>query len=197
MNEKSFNDQWEKKLFLEARTQSSWQKKTITEQTIKNLFDLSKMPPTSANCSPGRFIFIVTKEAKEKLRPAISKGNLEQTLNAPITVIIAYDTKFYDHLDYLYPNTNAKDWFVGNDELINETAFRNGTLQGAYLIMAARGLGLDCGPMSGFDKLAINKTFFPEGRFKVNFLLNIGYGDNKKVNKRSPRFKFEEVCEIL
>jgi 3-hydroxypropanoate dehydrogenase len=184
-------------LFNEARTQNSWQTTPVAKETLHHLFDLMKMAPTSANCSPARFVFVTTPEGREKLKPALAEGNLAQTMSAPVTAIIAHDVKFYEHLPTLFPHTDAKAWFTGNDALIEETAFRNGTLQGAYLMMAARALGLDCGPMSGFDVEKVNETFFPDGRFKANFLCNLGYGDDKKVHPRSPRFAFDDVCEIV
>ena len=183
-------------LFREARTQNSWHDKPVADSVLHELFDLMKMAPTSANCSPARFVFVTTPDGREKLKPAVAAGNMEQTMSAPVTAIIAHDMEFYEHLSFLFPHTDAKSWFTGNDALIEETAFRNGTLQGAYLMMAARSLGLDCGPMSGFDVDKINEAFFPDGRFKVNFLCNLGYGDDEKVYPRGPRFAFDQVCEI-
>ncbi len=184
-------------LFMEARTQNSWHQKPVPEDLMRRVFDLMKMAPTSANCSPGRFVFVASSEGKDKLKPALSEGNLAKTMSAPLTVIIAYDMEFYEHLPKLFPHTDARAWFTGNDDLIHETAFRNGSLQGAYLMMAARALGLDCGPMSGFDADIVNSTFFPDGRFKVNFICNVGYGDDKEVYPRGPRFEFDEVCAIV
>ncbi|MEQ9447234.1 MAG: malonic semialdehyde reductase, partial [Rhodospirillaceae bacterium] len=177
-------------LFMEARTQNSWHQKPVPEDLMRRVFDLMKMAPTSANCSPGRFVFVASSEGKDKLKPALSEGNLAKTMSAPLTVIIAYDMEFYEHLPKLFPHTDARAWFTGHDDLIHETAFRNGSLQGAYLMMAARALGLDCGPMSGFDTDKVNSTFFPDGRFKVNFICNVGYGDDKEVYPRGPRFEF-------
>lgn len=184
-------------LFRDARTQNSWHDTPVEDNVLKDLFDLMKMAPTSANCFPVRLVFVTTSEGREKLKPAIAEGNMEQTMTAPVTAIIAHDMKFYEHLPFLFPHTDAKSWFTGNDSLIQETAFRNGSLQGAYLMMAARSLGLDCGPMSGFDADKINDTFFPDGRCKVNFLCNLGYGDDKKVYPRGPRFEFDQVCKIV
>tara|TARA_B110000438_G_scaffold300321_1_gene352454 strand:- start:7584 stop:8189 length:606 start_codon:yes stop_codon:yes gene_type:complete len=184
-------------LFGDARTQNSWHPKAVPDTLLHNLFDLMKMAPTSANCSPARFVFVSTEAGKEKLKPALSSGNLEKSMAAPVTVVIAHDMQFYEHLPKLYPHTDARAWFTGNDALIAETAFRNGTLQGAYLMMAARALGLDCGPMSGFDVDKVNGAFFPDSRFKVNFLCNIGYGDDEHVHPRGPRFDFDEVCSII
>ena len=184
-------------LFMEARTQNSWHQKPVPKDLMRRVFDLMKMAPTSANCSPGRFVFVASSEGKDKLKPALSEGNLAKTMSAPLTVIIAYDMEFYEHLPKLFPHTDARAWFTGHDDLIHETAFRNGSLQEAYLMMAARALGLDCGPMSGFDTDKVNSTFFPDGRFKVNFICNVGYGDDKEVYPRGPRFEFDEVCAIV
>lgn len=184
-------------LFREARTQNSWHAEAVSEALLRDLFDLMKMAPTSANCSPARFVFVTTPEGKEKLKPALLSGNVDKTMAAPVTAIVAHDMEFYEHLPKLFPHTDAKVWFTGNEALIEETAFRNGTLQGAYLMMAARALGLDCGPMSGFDVDKVNTAFFPEGRFKVNFLCNIGFGDDQDIFPRSPRFDFDDVCEVV
>ncbi len=193
----SLNQQALEQLFLNARTHNGWQDKPISEEVLKQLYDLIKFAPTSANASPARFLFLASKESKEKLKPFLMEGNVEKTMQAPVTVIIGYDMKFYEHLPFLFPHTDAKAWFVGNDGLIEETAFRNSSLQGGYLIMAARALGLDCGAMSGFDKEKVAQTFFPEGNVKINFLCNLGYGDPEKLFPRSPRFNFEQVCQIL
>ena len=183
-------------LFRDARTHSKWQAEPVADEIVKEIFDLMKMAPTSANCSPARFVFVTSEVGKEKLKPALSAGNLEQTMTAPVTAIIAHDMEFYEHLPKLYPPADAKSWFTGNDTLITETAFRNGTLQGAYMMMAVRALGLDCGAMSGFDEGKLNAAFFPDGRFKVNFLCNIGHGDDEKVYPRTPRFHFDDVCQM-
>jgi 3-hydroxypropanoate dehydrogenase len=184
-------------LFRDARTQNSWLPESVNEDMLQAVFDLMKMAPTSANCSPARFVFVTTPEGKEKLKPALSEGNLAKTMSAPLTVIIAHDMQFFDHLPELFPHTDARAWFTGNDAIISETAIRNGTLQGAYFMLAARALGLDCGPMSGFDVDMVNTTFFPDGRFRVNFLCNIGYGDDKEIFPRLPRFNFEQACTIV
>jgi 3-hydroxypropanoate dehydrogenase len=193
----SLNQQALEQLFLNARTHNGWQDKPISEEVLKQLYDLIKFAPTSANASPARFLFLASKESKETLKPFLMEGNVEKTMQAPVTVIIGYDMKFYEHLPFLFPHTDAKAWFVGNDALIEETAFRNSSLQGGYLIMAARALGLDCGAMSGFDKEKVAQTFFPEGNVKINFLCNLGYGNPEKLFPRSPRFNFEQVCQIL
>jgi 3-hydroxypropanoate dehydrogenase len=184
-------------LFRTARTHNGWQDKPVPESLLHELFDLAKMAPTSANCSPMRVVFVTTPEGKERLKPSLSAGNLEKTMAAPVTAIIAYDTKFYDELPRLFPHADARSWFTSNQALIDITAMRNGTLQGAYLMLAARAVGLDCGPMSGFDNAKVDAEFFPDGRFKSNFLCNLGYGDPSKLFPRSPRFAFEDACKIV
>jgi 3-hydroxypropanoate dehydrogenase len=184
-------------LFLEARTQNAWKEGEISDETLRRLFDIVKMAPTSANCSPARYVFVKSPEAKERLKPHLSGGNLEKTMAAPVTVIIANDMEFYEHLPKLFPHTDAKSWFTSNDDLIRETAFRNATLQGGYMIIAARALGLDCGPMSGFDQAGVDEEFFKGTTYKSNFLLNLGQGDPSALFQRSPRFEFDEVASIL
>lgn len=184
-------------IFREARTQNAWTDQPVGEVLLEAVYDLAKWGPTSANCSPMRVIFVTGKEAKERLRPCLIPGNVDKTMAAPATAIVAYDTRFHEHLPKLFPHTDAKSWFDGNDALIQETAFRNSSLQGAYLMIAARALGLDCGPMSGFDAAKLNAEFFPDGRFKANFLCNIGHGDSEGLFPRSPRFDFDDVCQIL
>ncbi|UTH74070.1 malonic semialdehyde reductase [Chromobacterium sp. IIBBL 290-4] len=184
-------------LFLNARTHSHWQPRPVSDEVLHQLFDLLKQAPTSANCSPARFIFVKSAEAKAKLKPCLAEGNVEKTMAAPVCVIVAQDTRFYEHLPKLFPHADAKSWFEGNQPLIDATAFRNSTLQGGYLILAARSLGLDCGPMSGFDPAALDAAFFPDGRLKSNFLINLGYGEADKLFPRSPRFDFADACHIL
>ena len=184
-------------LFNDARTHNAWTGAPVSDDELRAVFDLLKMAPTSANCSPARFLFLRSKEAKEKLRPALSPGNVDKTMAAPVTAIVATDPHFYDHLPKLFPHTDAKAWFSGNYDLAQETAQRNGTLQGAYLILAARALGLDCGPMSGFDKAKVDAAFLSDRGWKSNFLVNIGHGDPAGLFPRSPRFSFEEACLIL
>lgn len=183
-------------VFRAARTHSSWLSGEVSEVLLEAVYDLAKMGPTSANCSPMRVVFVRSKAAKERLRPALAEGNVEKTMAAPATAIIGYDTRFHDRLPELFPHTDAKSWFEGNDDLIQETAFRNGTLSGAYFILAARALGLDCGPMSGFDRAKADAAFFPDGRIKSNFLCNLGYGDSGKLHPRGPRLDFAEACRI-
>jgi 3-hydroxypropanoate dehydrogenase len=187
-------------LFLNARTCSHFRSEPVSDETLRALYDLAKMPPTSVNCSPMRVVFVKSAEAKAKLKPALSAGNADKTMAAPVCAIIAFDTQFHDHIPTLYPSMpSARDWFVGkkNNAARETAAIRNGTLQGGYFILAARALGLDCGPMSGFDNAAIDAAFFPDGRFKSNFLCNVGYGDPSRLHPRSPRFTFAEVCTIV
>lgn len=185
-------------IFKEARTYTKWLNKPVSEDLLKSIYDVMKFGPTSANCCPLRIVFVKSPEAKERLRPHLSEGNVEKTMSAPVTVILAYDLQFYEHLPVLYPYVNAKAWFEDKDVLAQETAFRNGTLQGAYFIIAARACGLDCGPMSGFSNEGVDKAFFPEGRFKSNFLCNLGYGDASGLpGPRAPRLSFDEACQII
>jgi len=179
-------------LFRQARTLRTWLPKPVPETMLREICDLARLGPTSANCLPGRFVFVVTPEAKERLRPALAPGNVDKTMTAPATAIITYDTEFYEKMPEPWPSR-----FRGNSELIQETAFRNGTLQGAYLILAARALGLDCGPMSGFDAAKVNQEFFPDGKWKANLLCNLGYGDRSTLRPREPRLDFEVACRIL
>ena len=184
-------------LFFDARTHNTWRDQEVSDEQLHRLLDILKMAPTSANCSPARFYFAKSKAAKARLKPYLSGNNAEKTIAAPVCAIVGYDLEFYEHLPRLFPHTNAKSWFAGNDAKIAETAVRNGTLQGAYLIMAARSLGLDCGPMSGFDQAGVDREFFAGTSIRSNFLCNIGYGDHKDVFPRSPRFDFEDVAKIL
>ena len=182
-------------LFKEARTHNKWHDEPISDETLHELYDILKFGPTSANSSPARFVFIRTKEGKEKLAPALSAGNTEKTMTAPVTVIVAYDPKFYEKLPTLFPhNKDAISWFTSNDSLAATTAFRNGTLQGAYLMIAARSLGLDTGAMSGFDNAKVDAAFFAQNGWRSNFLVNLGHGDPAGVFSRSPRLPFEEAC---
>jgi len=186
------------KIFRNARTHSAWQDRPVTDETLRELYDLLKWGPTSANGSPGRFLFIRSREAKERLRPVLSPGNVEKTMAAPVTAVVAYDSLFYDKLPQLFPHSaSMRGLFVANPQLADETAKRNSALQGGYLIIAARALGLDCGPMSGFDNAMLDAEFFPEGQWKSNFLVNLGYGDGEKLFPRGPRLEFEEAATIL
>jgi 3-hydroxypropanoate dehydrogenase len=185
-----------RQLFLDARTHNKWQPKDVSDSLLHQLVDVLKLGPTSANCSPARFVFVKSKAAKERLKPHLSEGNRDKTMQAPVCAIVAYDLEFYEHLPKLFPHTDAKSWFAGNPDKIKETAFRNGTLQGAYLILAARAHGLDCGPMSGFDNKGVDEAFFSGTSIRSNFLCNIGYGDPAGVRARSPRFSFDEMAKI-
>lgn len=184
-----------KQLFLDARTQNAWQPTPVPDELLTELYDLTRMAPTSANCSPARFVFVRTPEGKERLKPALSAGNLAKTMQAPVTVIVGTDYAFYEKLPQLFPHADAKSWFVGNQPLIDATAFRNASLQGAYLMLAARALGLDCGPMSGYDAAKVDAEFFAGTTIKSNFLINLGYGDPAGLFPRSPRLAFDEACQ--
>lgn len=184
-------------LFTGAHTHTWWLDRPVSTELLHQLYYLARMPPTSANSNPGRFVFLHTTEAHERLKPALSESNVRQTMSAPVTVIVAHDLEFYEQLPKLFPHTDARSWFAGKDSAIQTTAFRNGTLQAAYLMLAARALGLDCGPMSGFDNNKVDAEFFPEGRWKSNFLINLGYGDAEKVRPRNPRLDFDQACRIL
>jgi len=184
-------------LFLEARTHNAWRDQDVPDALLHEIVDLAKMGPTSANCSPERFVFVKSRAAKERLKPHLSEGNRDKTMKAPVCAIIGYDLDFYEHLPKLFPHTDAKSWFAGKKPKIFETAFRNGTLQGAYLIMAARALGLDCGPMSGFDNAAVDREFFAGTNIKSNFLCSLGHGDASVLFPRSPRFDFDEMAKII
>jgi 3-hydroxypropanoate dehydrogenase len=185
-------------LFREARTHNKFNEEPISDETLHQLYDILKFGPTSANSSPARFLFLRTKEAKERLAPALSSGNLAKTMAAPVTVIVAYDPKFHEKLPQLFPhNPDAQSWFTSNDALAATTAFRNGTLQGAYLIVAARALGLDAGPMSGFDNAGVDAEFFAGTTIKSNFLVALGHGTEENLYPRSPRLAFDEANRIL
>jgi 3-hydroxypropanoate dehydrogenase len=181
-------------LFRAARTKWEWTDEAVSDDDLKALYELVKLGPTSANCSPGRFVFIRTPEGKAKLKPALSAGNIDKTMIAPVTVIVAHDPLFYQHLPKLFPPADAKAWFSGNPDLAEETAFRNSTLQGAYLIVAARALGIDCGAMSGFDKTKVDRAFFNESGWKSNFLVNLGHGVPEHPFPRLPKLSFEEAA---
>ncbi|MAW81338.1 MAG: malonic semialdehyde reductase [Parvularcula sp.] len=197
MSDKMINDQALDIIFREARTHNGWEERKVTRPLMQAVYDLTKWGPTSANCSPARFVFVVSDDAKKRLEPHLSDGNKAKTMAAPCCVIIGHDMEFYEKLPQLFPHTDAKSWFEGNDELIKSTAFRNGTLQGAYFMIAARALGLDCGPMSGFDNEGVDKEFFAGTSYKSNFLCNIGYGTDENLFPRSPRLDFDEACQVL
>ncbi|HEV2278132.1 MAG TPA: malonic semialdehyde reductase [Acidobacteriaceae bacterium] len=184
-------------IFREARTLTVWLPKPVPHELLRQAVELALLAPTSANGSPARFVFVTSPEAKARLKPALAPGNVDKTMAAPATAIIAWDTEFYEHLPRLFPQADMKQYFVGNAKLTEETAFRNGSLQGAYFILAARALGLDCGPMSGFDPAKVNAEFFADGKWKANFLCNVGYGDRSKLHPRNPRLSFDEAARIL
>jgi 3-hydroxypropanoate dehydrogenase len=184
-------------LFRSARTYNAFLPKEVSDEQVHALYELAKFGPTSANSSPMRLVFVKSQAAKEKLKPFLSEGNRAKTLAAPLTAIVANDHAFYEKLPQLFPHADARSWFVGNQDMIDRTAFRNATLQGAYVIMAARSLGLDCGPMSGFDNAGVDEAFFAGTAIKSNFLINIGYGDaSRDLFPRSPRLSFDEACRV-
>jgi len=184
-------------LFREARTYSTWLPETVPVELLREAYELARLGPTSANGSPGRFVFLTTPGAKALLKPVLAPGNVDKTMAAPVTVIIAWDTEFHEKLPVLFSQFDMRSYFVGKQALIDETSFRNSSLQAAYFILAARALGLDCGPMSGFDADKLNAAFFPDGKWKVNLLCNLGYGDPSKLHPRNPRLNFEEAAVIL
>jgi 3-hydroxypropanoate dehydrogenase len=196
------NDNALDQLFRQARSRNAWTDQSVPETLIRATYELTKMGPTSANCSPARFVFIGSKEGKEKLRPYLAPGNVDKTMAAPWVAIVAYDMDFYERIPELFPHApGARNWFSGSPEMIHETAFRNGTLQGAYLMLAARALGFDCGPMSGFDRTGVDAAFFADDpvmrTWKSNFLCNIGYGSEVNLFDRSPRLSFDDACRIM
>jgi 3-hydroxypropanoate dehydrogenase len=184
-------------IFREARTYSAWLDRPVSDQLLKDAYELAKIGPTSANSSPMRIAFVRSHEAKMKLGPCLDPGNVDKTMKAPVTAIIAYDIEFYENLPRLFPHTDAKSWFMGKPRAIEGTAFRNGSLQGAYFMLAARALGLDCGPMSGFVATKVDEAFFAGTPWKTNFLCNIGYGDASKLRPREERLNFDEACKIV
>ena len=184
-------------IFRKARTFTAWVDRPVSDDLLREAVDLAKMGPTSANCSPMRLVFVRSTEAKERLRPTLAPGNVDKTMAAPATAIVGYDLKFHEFLPGLFPQMKARAMFEGNDELIASTAFRNSSLQGAYLILALRSLGLDTGPMSGFDNAKVDAEFFSGTSIKSNFLINIGYGDSSKLYPRNPRLSFDEIAKII
>jgi 3-hydroxypropanoate dehydrogenase len=184
-------------LFCEGRTCYSWLDRKVPEILLQRLVELTLLPPTSANSLPARFVFVLTPEGKEKLRPCLSSGNVDKTMAAPVTAIIAYDPEFWRHMDRLFPHGDMKTMFEKNPEMAEQASFRNGSLMGGYMILAARSLGLDCGPMSGFDVAKVNETFLSGTTYKANFLCNIGYGDPAGVKERGPKFAFDEIASVV
>lgn len=187
-----------KTLFLEARTQNGWRDRPVTDEQLRQIYDLMKWGPTSANCTPARIVFVKSPQAKEKLLACMNPGNIEKTKAAPVTAIIGMDMEFYEKLPRLFPhNPDARSWFAGNQQAIESTAMRNSSLQGGYFIMAARAVGLDCAPMSGFNAEKINEAFFAGTPVRVNFVCSLGYGDTSKLHPRGPRLDFDEACSIV
>lgn len=184
-------------LFLKARTANGFLDQSVPVALLQEVYDLAKMAPTSMNTQPTRYVFLTTPEAKARLLPALSPGNLDKTRSAPVTVIVATDSRFYEHMPQIWHVAGAKENFEGNAPLATNTASRNGTLGGAYFILAARAVGLDCGPMSGVDLAKVNAEFFPDGRYSANFLINLGYADRSKEFKRNPRLSFDQACTVL
>lgn len=184
-------------LFENARTHKAWQDRAISDDVLHRLYDRLRWAPTSANTNPGRFLFVKSAEAKKRLKPCLAPPNVDKTMSAPVCVIIAADRQFFDSLPELSPGRDMRPMFADSPALSEETAMRNATLQGAYLILAARSLGLDCGPMSGFDRAATDREFFPDGRWRSDFLVNLGYGDVAKLMPRNPRLSFDQACQIL
>ena len=185
-------------ILTDARTQNVWQQRDVADDLLKEIYEIMKMGPTSANCCPARIVFLKSQASRERLRPALKPNNIDKTMSAPVTAIIAHDTAFWKHAETMFPqNPGAQLTFKDNPTGSEIAAFRNGSLQGAYFLIAARAVGLDCGPMSGFDNALVDDEFFPDTTLKSNFLCNLGYGDPSKTFKRLPRFDFEEVCEVL
>src|SRR5439155_18928969 len=185
-------------LFREARTQNGWLDKPVDDELLRKVYDLTKMGPTSANMCPLRVVFAKSKEAKEKLKPSLDAGNVDKTMAAPVTAILGMDIHFYEKLPKLFPHADAKAWFKDKPEnVLEQIALRNGSLQGAYFMLAARALGLDCGPMSGFNNAKVDETFFAGTTIKSNFLCSLGHGDASKLFPRSPRLSFEEACRVV
>ncbi len=184
-------------LLRTARTHRYWLDEPVSDELLSSVYDLTKMGATSANCCPLRIVFIKSSAAKERLKPHLSRGNVNKTMRAPVTAIFAYDTLFFEHMPRLAPHDpDARSWFEGDEQRGHVNALRNATLQAAYFMLAARAVGLDCGPMSGFDNAGLDADFFPDGRFKSNFLCNLGHGDPSRLHERAPRFQFHEVCRI-
>lgn len=184
-------------LFFAARTHNAWLQKDVPDSLLREVVELMRWAPTSANSSPARIVFVKSLEAKARLKPLLMEGNVEKTMSAPVTAIIGHDLEFYNHLPKLFPHTDAKSWFTGNKAFADLSAFRNGTLQGGYFILAARALGLDCGPMSGFDNAGVDKEFFAGTAIKSNFICSLGYGDPAALFPRSPRFDSDEMSNII
>jgi 3-hydroxypropanoate dehydrogenase len=197
MTSKTLDDAGLDLLFRTARTRYGWQDRPVSPELIHAVYDLARMGPTSANCCPARFVFLRSQAAKDRLKPHLWPGNVHKAMTAPCSVIVASDMRFYELLPTLFPARDVRSMFAGNDELIEDTVARNTALQGAYLIMAARALGLDCGPMSGFNRETLDAEFFPDGRWRSDFLCNLGYGSDDNLFARNPRLEFQEACIVL
>lgn len=196
MSKQPLTDDVLDQLFREARSYSSWSSQPVDDEQLQALYELMKWGPTAVNSCPARIVFVKSETAKQRLKPCLAEGNIEKSMTAPVVAIIGMDMEFYEQLPKLFPHTDARSWYAGKPEAIRENAERNSTLQGAYLMLAARALGLDCGPMSGFDKAAVEAAFFPDGKVKANFICAIGYGTSEKLYPRGPRLGFDEVCRI-
>ncbi len=197
MSSTPLSDEALETLFFSARSHNGWRDRPVTDELLRQVYARMIMGPTSANCLPARLLFLRTDEAKQRLKPCLSAGNVEKSMTAPVVAIIGMDLEFYEFLPKLFPHTDARSWYAGKPDKIKEAAFRNSSLQGAYFIMAVRSLGLDTGPMSGFNAEKLNQEFFPDGRIKVNFICGVGYGDPSKLFERLPRLEFEEACQLL
>lgn len=196
MTSQVLSDQALDQLFREARSYNAWQDKEVSDAQLQQIYELMKWGPTSANSSPARIVFVKSEAAKARLKPCLNEGNVEKSMSAPVVAIIAMDLEFHEKLPKLFPHTDARSWFAGNEAKIQENAMRNSSLQGAYLMLAARALGLDCGPMSGIDYAKMDATFFPDGKVKTNFICALGYGSEEKLYPRGPRLSFDEACRI-
>ncbi len=197
MSSTPLSDQALETLFFSARSHNGWLDRPVTDEQLRQIYARMIMGPTSANCLPARILFLRSDEAKQRLKPSLSAGNVDKSMTAPVVAVIGMDLEFHEHLPKLFPHTDARSWYAGKPEKIKEAAFRNSSLQGAYFIMAVRSLGLDAGPMSGFDAEKLNQEFFPDGRIKVNFICGVGHGDPEKLFPRLPRLEFEQACQLL
>ena len=197
MNKTILNDSSLDQLFRQARSYNRWQDREVGDDQLRQLYELTKWGPTTANSCPARLVFVKSDEAKQRLKPCLDEGNVEKSMSAPVVAIIGMDMEFYEQLPKLFPHSDARSWFVGKPEKIEQNALRNSSLQAAYLIMAARALGLDCGPMSGFNYPKLEAEFFPGGTVRANFICAIGYGSEEKLYPRGPRLSFEEACGIV
>ena len=196
MSNTPLNEQALDQLFNKARSHNGWHDRIVSDEQLQQIYDLMKMGPTAANSCPARLVFVKTDEAKQRLKGCLNEGNIEKSMTAPVVAIIGMDLEFYEKLPRLFPHTDARSWFAGKPEKIQKSAYRDSSLQGAYFILAVRSLGLDAGPMSGFDPDKLDKTFFPDGKVKSNFICAIGYGDESKLHPRGPRLNFDEACVI-